>query len=156
MGREIARQDGPSAPKVAVVNEPFARKYFAGENPVGRRFHLMRAAKDDPGFEVIGVVRDSKHADLREDPQPFVYYPYQQHESIMRMNFYVRTSQDPMRASHSSMRSCSSSRPCGPRMCIPGRAAVSQRTSWMSTSSSVPSNQALIESTMTPTSSRSV
>ncbi len=95
MGREITRQDGPNAPKVAVINEPFARKYFAGENPVGRRFHLTRAARDDPGFEVIGVVRDSKHGDLREDPQPFVYYPYQQHESIMRMNFYVRTAGDP-------------------------------------------------------------
>ncbi|HLY19237.1 MAG TPA: ABC transporter permease [Bryobacteraceae bacterium] len=94
-GREITRQDGPNAPRVAVVNEQFARKYYGGESPLGRRFHLMRAAADDPGFEIIGVVKDGKHADLREQPQPFVYYAYAQHESIMRMNFYVRTARDP-------------------------------------------------------------
>jgi len=94
-GREITAQDGPDAPKVAVVNEQFARRYFQGQDPIGRRFHLARAAKDDPGFEIIGVVRDSKHADLREDPGPFLYFPYTQHDSIMRMNFYVRTAQDP-------------------------------------------------------------
>ena len=94
MGREITGQDGPNAPKVAVINEPFARKYFAAENPIGRRFHT-NAKKDDSGTEVVGVVRDSKHADLREDPEAFVYYPYVQHESIMRMNIYVRTSQEP-------------------------------------------------------------
>jgi predicted permease len=94
MGREITRQDGPNAPKAAVINEQFARKYFGAENPIGRRVHTT-AKKDDPGTEVVGVVRDSKHADLREDPEPFVYYPYVQHDSIMRMTFYVRTSQDP-------------------------------------------------------------
>jgi predicted permease len=96
MGREITRQDGPNAPKVAVINEQFARKYFGAQNPIGRRFHFqLTAKKDDPGIEVAGVVRDSKHADLREDPEAFAYYPYVQHESIMRMNIYVRTSQDP-------------------------------------------------------------
>ena len=95
IGREITRQDGPNAPKVAVINEQFARKYFGAENPVGRRFHTT-AKKDDPGIEVVGVVRDGKHADLREDPETFVYYPYVQHDSIMRMNIYVRTSQDPL------------------------------------------------------------
>lgn len=95
MGREIIRQDGPSAPEVAVINEQFARKYFGGENPVGRRFHFQRTRKDDPGIEVVGVVRDGKHANLREDPEQFAYYPYVQHESVMRMNIYVRTAQDP-------------------------------------------------------------
>jgi len=94
VGREITRQDGPNTPEVAVINEPFARKYFGGENPIGRRFHL-RSKKDDPGIEVVGVVRDSKHADLREDPEAFAYYPYVQHESIIGMNIYVRTSQEP-------------------------------------------------------------
>jgi predicted permease len=93
-GREITRQDGPNAPKVAVVNEQFARKYFGAESPIGRRFH-KRSAKDDAGIEIVGVVRDGKHADLREDPETFVYYPFVQHEAIMRMNFYVRTTQDP-------------------------------------------------------------
>jgi predicted permease len=107
MGREITRQDGPDAPKVAVINEPFARKYFRGENPVGRSFHLTGNVKDDSGIEVVGVVKDSKHADLRDGSEPFVYYPYAQHKSIMRMNFYVRTSQDPValeKAMHEEVR----------------------------------------------------
>ncbi len=96
MGREITKQDGPNTPEVAVINEQFAQKYFGAQNPIGRRFHFQRTAKkDDPGIEVVGVVRDGKHADLREDPETFVYYPYVQHESIMRMNIYVRTAQDP-------------------------------------------------------------
>jgi len=94
-GREITRQDGPNAPKVAVINEQFARKYFGAENPTGRRFHNT-SKKDDPGVEVVGIARDGKHADLREDPETFVYYPYVQHQSLMRMNFHVRTSQDPL------------------------------------------------------------
>jgi len=95
MGREITRQDGPNTPQVAVINEQFARKYFGAQNPIGHRFHFQREKKDDPGIEVAGVVRDGKHADLREDPEPFAYYPFVQHESVMGMNFYVRTAQDP-------------------------------------------------------------
>jgi predicted permease len=101
-GREITRQDGPDAPKVAVINEVFALKYFNGQDPVGRRFHSS-SASDDAGTEVVGVVKDGKHSDLREHPEPFVYFPYAQHRSVMRMNFYVRTSQDPV-ALESAMR----------------------------------------------------
>ena len=94
LGREITRGDGPSAPKVAVINEQFAEKYFGVESPIGRRFHAT-SKKDDPGIEVIGVVRDGKHANLREDPETFAYFPYVQHQSVGSMNVYVRTSQDP-------------------------------------------------------------
>ena len=94
-GREITRQDGPNAPKVAVINEEFAHKYFRGEDPIGRRF-MTASQKDDPGIEVVGVVRDSKHTDLREDPEPFAYLPYVQNDKTFRMTYYVRTAQDPM------------------------------------------------------------
>ena len=93
-GREISRRDVSGAPKVAVVNEQFASKYFGAANPLGRRIYKT-ARQDDAGIEVVGVVRDSKHADLREDRQPFVYFAYAQHESIMPMSFYVRAAQDP-------------------------------------------------------------
>jgi len=95
MGREINRQDGPSAAKVAVVNELFARKYFGAESPVGRQFSFQSSKKDQGAIEIVGLVKDGKHADLREDPEPFAYYSYVQHQSIIRMTFYARTSQDP-------------------------------------------------------------
>jgi predicted permease len=92
-GRDFTKQDGPGAQKVAVINEQMARKYFGGENPIGRRFRYASAKKDDGAIEVVGVVKDSKQSDLRDTPEPFAYYPYAQHESIMRMTFYIRTSQ---------------------------------------------------------------
>ena len=93
-GREITSQDGPDSPLVAVVNEPFTRAYFEGKNPVGMHFNFGRA-KNAKQVEIVGVVRESKHADLREKQAPFMYMPYSQHDSIMGMTFYVRTSQDP-------------------------------------------------------------
>ena len=92
-GREITAQDGPNSPLVAVVNEPFAQLYLEGRDPIGRRFSFGRnkAAKQ---VEIVGVVRDTKHAGLREKRGPFAYLPYSQHDSIMGMTFYVRTLQD--------------------------------------------------------------
>jgi ABC-type antimicrobial peptide transport system permease subunit len=77
-----------------VINEQMARKYFPAENPLSRHFTFSNPKKGDAGIEIVGVVRDGKHADLREKSEPFAYFPYVQHESLMRMNFYVRSSQD--------------------------------------------------------------
>ena len=94
-GREFTTRDGPGTQRVAVVNEQFAQKYFGGEDPIGRRFRFAAARRGKGDIEVVGVVKDVKHADLREAPAPFAYYPYVQHDSIMRMTFYARTFQDP-------------------------------------------------------------
>jgi predicted permease len=92
-GREIGPQDGSNSPKVVVINEQAANRFFPGTNPIGRRIVTRGSAE---GYEVVGVVKNSKNANLREDPQPFAYYSYLQHQNIMRMNFYVRTSSDPL------------------------------------------------------------
>ncbi len=92
-GRDFTRQDGADAPRVAVINEHLARKYLEGVDPIGRHFRFGRS-KEKGDIEIVGVVRDGKHADLREKDQPFAYFPYAQHESLMRMNFYARTAQD--------------------------------------------------------------
>ena len=93
-GREFTKQDDANAPKVAVINEPMARQYFGHDNPIGRRFRFASKKADTGAMEVVGVVRDGKHSDLREESHSFAYFPYTQHDSIMRMTFYVRTSQD--------------------------------------------------------------
>lgn len=67
-GRPFDDRDTPQSPKVAIVNETFARKFFPGVAPLGQRF------KDgDDEFEVIGLVRDSKQYFLREDFRPISY-----------------------------------------------------------------------------------
>jgi putative ABC transport system permease protein len=73
-GRDFDEHDNLGAPKVAIVNEEFARKIFHGENPVGRMFRREESAdKPDTQFRVVGLVRNTKYYELREDFRPIAY-----------------------------------------------------------------------------------
>ena len=92
-GREFGDRDGAGAPKVVVVNETFARKYFAGRNPIGG--HLMMGGSDHPVFdrEIVGVAADT-HVDVRGKPKETFFFPYAQWDKPERLAFYVRTAGD--------------------------------------------------------------
>jgi predicted permease len=92
-GREFTERDVLSAPKVALINETMAKKYWGDESPLGRRFAFGRDRATD--IEIVGVVKDSKHATLREEIQRFVYVPYMQNDALTGLTFYVRTGNDP-------------------------------------------------------------
>jgi predicted permease len=80
-GREFDARDRDGAPLVVVVNEAFARKFFDGANPVGRRFWVAASPGDpDTRYEIVGLVRDTKYEDLREEFQPIAYYAAAQDE----------------------------------------------------------------------------
>jgi len=82
-GRDINGADAPGAPLVAVVNEAFARKFFAGENPIGRTFTIERfTAMKDVQLEIIGMVADAKYRTLRETVEPATYVAMAQHTQI--------------------------------------------------------------------------
>ena len=67
-GREFDDRDTLSAPKVAIVNEVFAAKFFGGKNPVGRTFRMeAEAGKPEPLFRSSGVVKNTKYYELREE-----------------------------------------------------------------------------------------
>jgi predicted permease len=89
IGRDFRGSDVNGAPQVAIVNETMAKYFWGTENPIGKRFGWGR---DDGTFpmEVIGVVRDSKFATLRDEVPRFVYTPWAQQESLDTMTFYVR------------------------------------------------------------------
>jgi predicted permease len=72
-GRFLTARDTEGAPKVAVINESAARKFFAGRNPVGEV-----VAFDKIEYRVVGLVRDIKHISLRELSVPFVFVPLRQ------------------------------------------------------------------------------
>ncbi|HXB74741.1 MAG TPA: ABC transporter permease [Candidatus Acidoferrales bacterium] len=75
MGRIFTARDGEGRPRLAIVNETLMRQYFAGRNPVGLRFGFG----DGPNnIEIVGVVADAKYFNLRQDPVPMAYYPWQQ------------------------------------------------------------------------------
>jgi predicted permease len=92
-GRDLTDADAAGAPRVAVVNEVFARYFFKGESPVGRRFGLGRRA-DSLDYTIVGVVRDGKAATLREEPKRFAYTPFTQSGDLGGVTFYVRTAAD--------------------------------------------------------------
>ncbi|HMC61278.1 MAG TPA: ABC transporter permease, partial [Candidatus Solibacter sp.] len=92
-GREFTRRDNLAAPKVAIVNEAFVRKFFQKRNPIGR--HLGRGNNSKPDLEIVGVVKDAKYADMKEPPPPVFYTPIQQAEHWNYVVFYVRTALDP-------------------------------------------------------------
>ena len=91
-GRDIAETDGPGTPNVAVVNESFARRYFPGQDPLGRRFSWARPPVE---VEIVGVVKDGKAASLREETRSFFYAPLVQQERVGGLTYYVRAAGDP-------------------------------------------------------------
>ncbi len=93
-GREFTAQDVAGSPKVAVINESMAKTFFPDSSPLGR--HMKFGGGKDPlDIEIVGVVKDSLHMDVKEKPKAFVYIPYAQEGSAGELTYYVRTSQDP-------------------------------------------------------------
>jgi predicted permease len=94
LGREFSIRDTLDAPKVVIINEALARRYFLDQNPIGR--HLGdEGAKSIGKYEVIGVVQDSRNMPLRRDPGPVLYQPLLQDEWASSVVLHVRTRSDP-------------------------------------------------------------
>ena len=89
-GRDFNAQDTESSPRVVIVNEEMARRYYAG-NAIGKRLQI---GSHTAFIEIVGVVRTAKYRDLREQPLPFVYIPFGQ-EYQPGMTLMVRTEGDP-------------------------------------------------------------
>jgi predicted permease len=81
-GRDIAAGDRLGTPRVLLVNEAFVKKYFRGQQALGRSFTIgdWRTPRAVTG-EVVGVVADAKHRTLREEPQPTMYAAWAQEET---------------------------------------------------------------------------
>jgi putative ABC transport system permease protein len=87
-GRDFDDRDDEKSPGVAIINETMARRYWPGQEPVGKHFRLARPARpgpDDTSFreevEIVGVAKDSKYRTLGEEQTPFVYLPFWQNYS---------------------------------------------------------------------------
>ncbi|HEY1497368.1 MAG TPA: ABC transporter permease [Candidatus Solibacter sp.] len=78
-GRDFDDRDTAGSPKIAIVNEAFARAIFGERNPLGRSFRTKGpAGKPDPVYQVTGLVRNTKYYELREDFIPIAFYPMTQ------------------------------------------------------------------------------
>ena len=96
-GREFNEGDGPGKPKVAVISEAMAKKYFVERNPMGLHF-AFGSGKVQPDIEIVGVVKDVKQSHVRDADVPYIYLPYAQRPTIREMTFYTYTQQDPLLA----------------------------------------------------------
>jgi putative ABC transport system permease protein len=98
-GREFTAQDRASAVRVGIINQTFAQKHFAGEEPIGKRFTLDDGEKMP--VEVIGVVGDVKLFGLDSDPRAELFVPFAQAPPLLwqwqdrSMNLITRTRSEP-------------------------------------------------------------
>jgi predicted permease len=90
-GRPFSWHDDKSAPRVAVINQQFARKIFGSvTNAIGRNYKMP----DGTGVQVVGIVEDGKYLSLAEEPQPAMFLPFlQAPSSVTRL--VVRSDRDP-------------------------------------------------------------
>lgn len=93
-GRDFTEQDDKNSPPVAIINEAFARRFWPGQDPLGKRFR--QGGPESPLMEVVGVVQDGKYAGLNETPQPYACRPISQAYAGTN-TVIVRTDSDPQR-----------------------------------------------------------
>ena len=79
-GRDFTQRDDAKAPRVLVVNEAFARKYFPGEEVIGKRIQpgATNGKEGAQMREIVGVVGNAKQAPWTVEPDPIYYFPYKQ------------------------------------------------------------------------------
>jgi predicted permease len=97
-GREFSPGDDAHAPRVAVVNEAFARKFNLGRDAVGK--YMSNSSPDSLNIQIVGVSRDAKYSSVKNPVPPVFFLPSHQDQSLGSMSFYVRTSLPPEQLLH--------------------------------------------------------
>jgi predicted permease len=92
-GRTLGPQDDTNTPKVVVVNQTFANKFFPNQSPIGKRFTYDPKKADE--LEIVGVCKDAKYTSQRDDTPPTIYSSYRQERPLTNGTFEVRTTGDP-------------------------------------------------------------
>ena len=95
-GRGFTEQDGPGAPAVALVDEELVRRYWPGQDPIGKRLDFGTTASGRRRLlEVVGVLRHVRQQGLDDDARVQVYVPHKQ-RGLDRMSLVIRTAGDPL------------------------------------------------------------
>ena len=93
-GREFTSADVVGAPKVAVVNEAFAKKFNLGRDAVGKRIS-SGGRSEALDVMIVGLARDAKYSDVKDEIPPVFFRPFRQDSTVGAITFYVRTSLEP-------------------------------------------------------------
>jgi predicted permease len=92
-GRTFTAADGAGAPKVAIVNEAFLKKFELERTAIGTRLSTEREGPLD--IEIVGIVRDAKYSAVKQNVPPLLYRPYLQSTELVGAYFYARTTLAP-------------------------------------------------------------
>jgi predicted permease len=97
-GRDFLETDTASSPRVAIVNQKFARSFFGGANPIGRTFGVIQGGgKPDELYEVVGLVKNTKYSSLREEFTPIAFLSAEQDEHPdLEAQFVIRSDEPPL------------------------------------------------------------
>jgi len=96
-GRELSERDGMDSPRVLVINEALAARYFPDEDPIGKRFTFDSSKPDE--VEIVGLAQDAKYTRQRDEIPPTAYASWRQELRLMSgATFEVRTAGDPTAA----------------------------------------------------------
>jgi predicted permease len=94
-GRDFSRSDIEGGPKVAIVNEAFARKFhLTAASVVGSRMSSDSGNGAKLDIEIVGLVKDAKYSGVKREIPPVYFTPYRQDKEVGSMSFYVRTRLD--------------------------------------------------------------
>jgi predicted permease len=91
-GRDILDSDSRTAPKVVVVNETFAKRFFPRGDALG---HTAGGVKPEQRFTIVGVAADSKYTSVDEKPRPMLYFSFWQRSSVSDMQVELHTAGNP-------------------------------------------------------------
>src|SRR4029453_17239897 len=94
-GRELSEQDGPDAPRVVAINDTFARRFWPGEDPVGKRFKFGDSNSSSPWMTRVGVVGDMRRTGFDAAVRCEAFLPYTQRQFVGFLTLVVRTTSNP-------------------------------------------------------------
>jgi predicted permease len=95
LGRDFMAKDVTGAPKVGIVNQKFAKRYFGGASPLGRHIGMGIDPGTKMDIEIVGVAGDTKYESMREEIPYELYIPYTQIDFVTGMTVYVRAQGEP-------------------------------------------------------------
>jgi predicted permease len=95
IGRDFNDRDEQGTPPVGLVNERFAKRYFAGRSPIGLHVGMGGNPGTKTDIEIVGVVKDTRYESLRDEVPYELYRPYRQMDFVQGMTVYARAQGDP-------------------------------------------------------------
>jgi predicted permease len=90
-GRSLSVHDSATSPKVAIINQQLANRFFGKTNPIGRTISSCDGDAPTPPIEIVGVSADAKFDNLRNDAPPTLYLPYLQTDDARALTFELKT-----------------------------------------------------------------